>query len=97
MLSRPKIEKSAVLSKVQTFADFNGGNEPYKEHGFGAFEMKNRRFFWKIDYYDRNMEGGSKDPRPIEDHPRPHHHAGRGIRSPTLERGFFYDITPSFC
>ena len=25
------------------------------------FELSNQRFFWKIDYYKRDMDGGSED------------------------------------
>jgi hypothetical protein len=58
----PPGEKAAVLSKVRTFTDFNTDNDPHGEHDFGAFELSSQRFFWKIDYYNRSMEGGSEDP-----------------------------------
>jgi Protein of unknown function (DUF3768) len=40
---------------------------PYGEHDFGAFDSRDVRFFWKIDYYDRASyavgdEYGSDDP-----------------------------------
>ena len=28
----------------------------------GSFELCGRKFFWKIDYYDRAMEHGSENP-----------------------------------
>ena len=31
-------------------------------HDFGSFELCGRKFFWKIEYYDRAMEHGSEDP-----------------------------------
>ena len=43
-------------------ADFTEDNDPHKEHDFGAFEHEEQRFFWKIDYYDRDMIFGSEDP-----------------------------------
>jgi hypothetical protein len=58
----PPEEKAAVLSKVRTFADFSSDNDPHGEHDFGAFELSNQRFFWKVDYYNRSMDGGSEDP-----------------------------------
>jgi hypothetical protein len=58
----PTEEKAAVLSKVRTFTDFNTDNDPHGEHDFGAFELNNQRFFWKVDYYNCSMDGGSEDP-----------------------------------
>jgi hypothetical protein len=54
--------KARVLKKVRDFNDFDVGNDPHQEHDFGAFELSNRKFFFKIDYYDRSMEFGSPDP-----------------------------------
>ena len=42
--------------------DFTEDNDPHGEHDFGSFELAGRKFFWKIDYYDANMEFGSEDP-----------------------------------
>ena len=58
----PDMEKAAALQKAATFDDFNGDNDPYGEHDFGSFELCGRKFFWKIEYYDRAMEHGSEDP-----------------------------------
>jgi hypothetical protein len=33
------------------------------EHDFLSFEHCNRTFFWKCDYYNTEMDGGSEDPR----------------------------------
>ena len=46
-------DKANIISMVQNFNDFNEGNDPYKEHDFGAFDYKGNKIFWKIDYYDR--------------------------------------------
>ena len=54
--------KSRVLKKVRDFCDFDADNDPHGEHDFGAFELSNQRFFFKIDYYDRSMDMGSPDP-----------------------------------
>jgi len=37
-------------------------NDPHGEHDFGAVEEAGVRYFWKIDYYDRDMTMGSDDP-----------------------------------
>ena len=54
--------KVRVLKKVRDFSDFDADNDPHREHDFGAFELSNKRFFFKIEYYDRSMEAGSPDP-----------------------------------
>jgi hypothetical protein len=36
--------------------------DPYGEHDFGNFEVAGQKFFFKIDYYDPNLEFGSEDP-----------------------------------
>lgn len=51
-----------VLRAVRTFDDFDGDNDPYGEHDFGALEVDGVRVFWKIDYFDRSLEFGSPDP-----------------------------------
>ena len=51
----PDMVKAAAIRKVVYFDDFNEGNDPYGEHDFGSFELCNRRFFWKIDYFDERM------------------------------------------
>lgn len=47
---------------VQAFSDFTPDNDPYGERDFGAFDLAGQRMFWKIDYYDRDLCNGSKDP-----------------------------------
>ena len=58
----PDMVKAAALQKAATFDDFTEDNDPYGEHDFGSFELCGRKFFWKIEYYDRAMEYGSEDP-----------------------------------
>ena len=58
----PDMVKAAALQKAATFDQFTEDNDPYGEHDFGSFELCKRKFFWKIDYYDRAMEHGSEDP-----------------------------------
>ncbi len=58
----PPNDQFQVFNLVKTFNDFSEGNDPYGEHDFGAFDFKSDRVFWKIDYYDKNMEHGSEDP-----------------------------------
>jgi hypothetical protein len=51
-----------AVKAVRDFDNFTDGNDPYGEHDFGSFEMDGVRMFWKIDYYDLEMEYGSPDP-----------------------------------
>lgn len=52
----------AVLLKVAQFDAFSADNDPHGEHDFGAIEHADQRIFWKIDYYDEQLEFGSPDP-----------------------------------
>jgi hypothetical protein len=58
----PTMVKATALHRVATFSDFSDGNDPSAEHDFGSFELCNRKFFWKIDYYDPDLQHGSEDP-----------------------------------
>jgi len=52
----------AVLEAVRSFDQFSPNNDPYGERDFGALTVLGHRIFWKIDYYDRNLQFGSPDP-----------------------------------
>ena len=58
----PLEDQLQVFNLVKTFNDFSESNDPYGEHDFGAFDFKGDRVFWKIDYYDNDLECGSEDP-----------------------------------
>jgi predicted nucleic acid-binding Zn-ribbon protein len=58
----PDIVKSNALQKVAAFEAFTEDNDPHGEHDFGNFELVGRKFFWKIEYYDKWTEFGSQDP-----------------------------------
>ena len=51
-----------VVASVRTFTAFTKDNDPYGEHDFGSIDSGEQRVFWKIDYYDRDLSGGSPDP-----------------------------------
>ena len=53
---------TAVVEAVRAFNDFTEGNDPHREHDFGALEIEGERVFWKIDYYDQTLTAGSPDP-----------------------------------
>lgn len=52
----------ALLAAVQAFDDFSSSSDPHGEHDFGAITLNSAAFFWKIDYYDRDLRYGSPDP-----------------------------------
>ena len=52
----------ALLRQLQTYDQFDQDNDPYGEHDFGVLEYEGEKLFWKIDYYDQNLEYGSEDP-----------------------------------
>jgi hypothetical protein len=58
----PSDVKAMVIRRVAMFSEFTPDNDPHKEHDFGSFTLAGRKFFWKIDAYDENMEFGSEDP-----------------------------------
>jgi hypothetical protein len=58
----PSDVKARVIRRVTTFSDFTPDNDPHKEHDFGSFTLAGRKFFFKLDYFDLNMEFGSEDP-----------------------------------
>lgn len=51
-----------IFERVRVFDAFTGANDPYGEHDFGALEWRGELIFWKIDYYDADMQGGSPEP-----------------------------------
>ena len=58
----PADVKARVILAVQSFSKFDADNDPHHEHDFGSFAIDGEKFFFKIDYYSRDMEGGSEDP-----------------------------------
>jgi hypothetical protein len=54
-------KKLQLLALVINFNLFDEGNDPYGEHDFGQVKLDNVKYFWKISYYDKNLEYGSPD------------------------------------
>lgn len=53
---------AALLSKVAEIKPWDAGNDPYHEHDFGCIEVDGERLFWRIDYYDADLQFHSPDP-----------------------------------
>ena len=51
----------AILA-VRSYSDFSADIDPYGEHDFGALTLDGVRLFWKIDYFDTDLQYGSEDP-----------------------------------
>ena len=59
---KPTNEKAEILNQVRCFNNFTPDNDPYNEHDFGSFDYHGEKIYWKIDYYDKNLEFASEDP-----------------------------------
>lgn len=62
-------DQSRIRELVETFDAFTEDNDPYGEHDFGSFDYQCSRgpertvkVFWKIDYYAKDLNGGSEHP-----------------------------------
>lgn len=53
------LAQAELLAAVRRYA-FKPGDGP--ERDFGAFELRDQRILFKIDYYDMALEFGSEDP-----------------------------------
>ena len=59
-----------VLMSVRSFDAFTSDNDPRcrrrlrlgGQHDFGSIDIDGHKVFWKLDYYDPEMEFGSEDP-----------------------------------
>jgi hypothetical protein len=51
-----------ILNRVREFCEFNNDNDVHREHDFGALMHADQQIFWKLDYYDLDLQQGSIDP-----------------------------------
>jgi hypothetical protein len=58
----PLDTKARVIMAVQSFDRFTNDNDPHREHDFVNIEIEAETYFFKIDYYALDMDGGSEDP-----------------------------------
>lgn len=75
--SLPEADQSQLRELIETFDAFTDDNDPHGERDFGTIyqlrdgswtterprnqEDECERVFWKLDYYDRNMEFARED------------------------------------
>ena len=57
----PLDTKAHVLLAVQSFSNFTKDNDPHGERDFGSFEIEGEMYFFKVDYYALDLDGGSED------------------------------------
>lgn len=53
---------ATAVTTIQAFDAFATGDDPYREHDFGAVQIDRETVLFKIDYFDENMEFGAIDP-----------------------------------
>lgn len=53
---------AALINQVGEFNDFTEDNDPHGEHDFGCIEITDLKVFWKVDYFDLEMQMHSPDP-----------------------------------
>ena len=58
----PESDLAQLLERVRRFDEFSKDNDPYGEHDFGSLDLSGQTYFFKVDYYAPDMEGGSEDP-----------------------------------
>ena len=58
----PENELAQLLERVRSFDDFTNDNDPHGEHDFGTIKIAGQTYFFKVDYYAPDMNGGSEDP-----------------------------------
>ncbi|WP_424991365.1 DUF3768 domain-containing protein [Fluviibacterium sp. S390] len=51
-----------AIKAVRSFTGFTEDNDPWGEHDFGAVEIDGQKIFFKIDYYDPDLQSGSENP-----------------------------------
>ena len=58
----PEGDLAELLERVRRFGEFTKDNDPHGEHDFGTIDLAGQSYFFKVDYYARDMDGGSEDP-----------------------------------
>ena len=54
--------KAAALMELRKFSDFTDDNDPHREHDFGSFELDGETVYFKVDCYNKTLDGGSENP-----------------------------------
>jgi hypothetical protein len=54
-----------LVSKVKSFDDFNEDNDPYQEHDMGRIKHCDKEYFFKIDYYNEDLNAFEENGRRV--------------------------------
>lgn len=58
----PETERYKLFNVIQKVNEFPEEDNPYGERDFGMVMFAGDKFFWKIDYFDKEKRHGSPDP-----------------------------------
>ena len=53
--------QNKIFAAIETYDDFKPSNDPHKEHDFGSIKIDGNSVFWKVDYFDNDLEYHSPD------------------------------------
>lgn len=51
-----------LAKAIAAFDAFEADDDPYQERDFAALEVEGAKVYFKFDYYNLTMDGGSEDP-----------------------------------
>jgi hypothetical protein len=51
-----------IVKTIAVYDDFCHANDPHEDHDFGSFDADGRTIFFKIDYFDNQLQNHSPDP-----------------------------------
>jgi hypothetical protein len=51
-----------IVKTIAVYDDFCHANDPHEEHDFGSFDADGQTIFFKIDYFDKQLQNQSPDP-----------------------------------
>lgn len=54
-------DRDALLGAIRNYNEFEVDNDPWAEHDFGSLSWWDKQVYWKIDYYDAQLQHG-EDP-----------------------------------
>ncbi|WP_010188795.1 DUF3768 domain-containing protein [Sphingomonas sp. PAMC 26605] len=55
-------KRAELIRTVRDYDRFDDAINPHGERDMGRFEFEGTACYWKIDYYDLDLTGGSEDP-----------------------------------
>ncbi|GHH25372.1 hypothetical protein GCM10008023_38690 [Sphingomonas glacialis] len=55
-------KRAELIRTVRDYDRFDDAINPHGERDMGRFEFEGTACYWKIDYYDLDLIGGSEDP-----------------------------------